>query len=361
MPYYFPDGITGGAEKQAYLLAKELVKRGHEVHFLTSNPKGKPEEEEDEGIRVLRVLKRTGKFQFLDYPTVMSRLCAIQPDVVVSRIRFYYLPISLYAILRRRLSVAFVPENSLSLPFPEVRKTLQDMGRGKVWKAPAYLLHAFALDLMAQLGLVLSKRIVVQNEEQRRNVRRFFFRRAHKLPSIFVPPKVSVVKEDTPLIVWVENVRKTKRPEEFLNLARRFPEYRFAMVGRKTEQFRGVLPNLTATGELPHEEALRWIARAWVLVNTSRGEGEGFPNVFLEAWYLRTVVMTYGADPDGLVSSGLGIRVGSTDEAEAELRDLLRDEERMEVLRERGHRYVRETHLPEVVIPRFLNLLGSHP
>ncbi len=361
MPYYFPDGITGGAERQAYLLAKELAKRGHEVYFLTSNPKGKgrAEEEYDDGIRVLRALKRTGKLQFLDYPTITGHLLALAPDVVVSRIRFYYLPPSLYALMRRKTSVAFVPENSLSKPFPELRKVLGDVGNAKVWKVPIYLLHAFVLDVLAQMGLILSKRIIVQNEEQRRNLRRFFLRRAHKLPSIFVPPDIRVDKETEPLIVWVGNTRRVKRPEEFLNLARRLPEYRFVMVGRKTERFKGVLPNLTAMGELPHDEALKWVARAWVLVNTS--EEEGFPNVFLEAWYLRTVVLTYGADPDNLVSSGLGIKVSSTDEASSELRELLDDRDKMEELRERGYRYVVETHLPDVVVPRFLNLLGAPP
>ncbi len=359
MPYYFPDGITGGAERQAYLLAKELAERGNEVYFITSNPMGKPKEETDSGIRVLRVLKRRGKLQFLDYPGILRYLFDIAPDVAVSRIRFYYLPISLYAVLKRKVSVAFVPENSLSLPFPEVRKVLRDVKGTKVWKVPLYLLHAFVLDLLSQAGLVLSRRIIVQNEEQRENVRRFFFRESYKLPSIFVPPEVGVEKERTPLIVWVGNARNVKRPEEFLSLARRLPNYRFVMVGRKTEQFMGLVPNLTAMGEVPHREALKWIARAWVLVNTS--EEEGFPNVFLEAWYLRTVVLTYGADPDGLVSSGLGIKVSGTDEAEARLRELLSDEDRMETLRERGYMYVVETHLPEVVVPRFLNLLGFPP
>ncbi len=358
MPYYFPDGVTGGAEKQAYLLARELVKRGHEVVFLTLNPAGRPEVENDGGIEVVRRLKRRGKFQFLDYPAILRELHRYSPEVVISRIRFYYLPLSLYALQRNKVSVAFIPENSLSTLFPELRKILKLSLKAPSLKTPLHLLHALVIDLFSQFGLLLSKVIIVQNETQRRNVRRFFFRSSVKLPSIFVPPDVSLEKDREPLIVWVGNARAEKRPQLFVGLAERLPQYRFVMVGRKTERFRGLLPNLTVMGELPHGEALRWIGRAWVLVNTS--VDEGFSNTFLEAWYMRTLVMSYSADPDNLISSGLGLKVGSTEGAARELTRVLQNEEERLRIVEGAYKYVMNTHVPDVVVPRFMGIINKN-
>jgi len=54
---YFPPNVRGGGEISCFLLAKHLVKRGIEVHVLTSNLEGT---KEIEGIKIHRNLK-TGK------------------------------------------------------------------------------------------------------------------------------------------------------------------------------------------------------------------------------------------------------------------------------------------------------------
>jgi len=357
MPYYMPDGIGGGAERQAHLLAHALAERGHEVFYLAGNPKGKPQFEEDAGVSVMRVLRHPAKLHFLDYPRILSHLRRLSPDVVLSRIRMYYFPVSLYGLLPRRTSVIFIPEDRLSTPFPETRMIWR--GVGLTPKMPLYIAHALATDVFAQTGLMLADRLVVQNEIQRRNVRKFFLRRAVKLPSLFRPPRVVASKSPKPLILWVGNVRATKRPEVFVDVAARLPEYDFVMVGRKTERFSGALPNLRALGELPHDDVLRWMARAWVLINTSTARGEGFPNVFLEAWYLRTAVVSFGADPDGLVSSGLGLKVEDADEGAAAVRRIVEDAEFRSRLTERAHTHVLENHLPEVVVPKFLRIVSG--
>jgi glycosyltransferase involved in cell wall biosynthesis len=54
---YFPPNVKGGGEISCFLLAKHLIKRGVEIHVLTSNSKGS---KEIEGINIHRNLK-TGK------------------------------------------------------------------------------------------------------------------------------------------------------------------------------------------------------------------------------------------------------------------------------------------------------------
>ena len=89
-------------------------------------------------------------------------------------------------------------------------------------------------------------------------------------------------------------VREHKRPELFLELARRMPHRRFVMVGGHDSDRIGqmyiahvrealkTLPNVEYRGFMPFLDADRVFDGARVLVNTS--SYEGFPNTFLQAW-----------------------------------------------------------------------------
>ncbi|NPB04737.1 MAG: glycosyltransferase family 4 protein [Thermotogae bacterium] len=349
MPYYFKDGVTGGAERQAYLLAHALVRRGYDVAYICGHVDGKPAVEDDHGVEIKRVLRWTGKLQFLDYIRIIDQLRRGRADVVITRIRFYYFPLALYSLLTSKMFLAFVSEDDLTLPLPEVRKLLRRGCRRRVWMCPLYLLHAFVVDVLASLGLILSSRVLVQNEVQRSNLRRFFLKGSQIFPQIFLPFSMKVKKSKTPTLIWIANARPVKRPELFVELAKLLPDYRFVMVGRNTERFASSSPNLTVLGELSHREAMEWLGRAWILVNTSLWEG--FSNTFLEAWFLRTLVLTFGVDPK------VGLKVSTLQEAKEKILEVVRNKTILRQITERAYTYLLENHDEDEVVTRLLNLV----
>jgi glycosyltransferase involved in cell wall biosynthesis len=135
------------------------------------------------------------------------------------------------------------------------------------------------------------------------------------------------------LVAWIGGIRRIKQPELFLELARRIPEKRFVLLGggsgvepsfeKKIREEAAQVRNLTLTGHVPHDTIRDYLARAVVLVNTSRVEG--FPNAYLEAWNLCVPVVSFN-DVDGLVEKEkLGVICKGLDDMETAVRSFADD------------------------------------
>jgi len=70
--YFYP--FLGGAESNCFYLAKELVKKGHEVHVFTTNQKGKQKLEREETIEGIRVHRSKVWFRYRYYFTLAPGL-----------------------------------------------------------------------------------------------------------------------------------------------------------------------------------------------------------------------------------------------------------------------------------------------
>ena len=345
MPYFFKE-VSGGAEKQAYLLAKHLVKEGCDVYYLTSG-KG---DEIVEGIKVLRVLRLPHIFQYLEYPKILVHLFDLNPDMVITRIRHYYFPVALYGFLSFKPSIIFIPENRIPHPLYETEKVFKK--RINLFKKILAVANSLLLDFFAYIGIFISKTVVIQNEKQRKFIKKIYGKESLKMSSIFEPVEVKV--EEKKGICWVGNIREEKRPEILVQLAKLLPEEVFYMVGRIPERYKGSfgdLKNLKILGELEYTETVKVIANSKVYVNTS--VDEGFPNTFLESWYYKTLVITFDADPDEVIAKGLGIKVKTLDEAAGVIKDFKKNPKKYEKIIQRAYNYVLENHLPQKVIRVF--------
>lgn len=114
--------------------------------------------------------------------------------------------------------------------------------------------------------------------------------------------------------VWVGELEPWKQPEYFFRLAATLPNQSFTLYGtpRKTEYLESLvektrnLPNLAFQNSVPFAEIGRFIARARLLVNTSRYEG--FPYAIAMALAAGVPVASLNVDPDGIIEANqLGV------------------------------------------------------
>lgn len=125
-----------------------------------------------------------------------------------------------------------------------------------------------------------------------------------------MPVKHKTFEWPKPYCVWVANIKPTKRPEQYLQLARSLEPTNidFLMVGEiqnKNYKFiaNGVeLPsNLYYLGPKPLEEVNGILKKSMFLVHTC--EPEGFPNIIIQAWLQGKPVVSLNFDPNGYLES----------------------------------------------------------
>jgi glycosyltransferase involved in cell wall biosynthesis len=138
-------------------------------------------------------------------------------------------------------------------------------------------------------GIRNADKVVVQSDRQAHACLQTFGRDATRINSCYGFQGEPGLPDGH--ILWVGNVKPIKRPELFLELARRLPQFRFRLVGgaaagaahfealRKRAE---ALGNVDMVGFVPYADVESHFDGASLLVNTS--EGEGFPNTFMQAW-----------------------------------------------------------------------------
>lgn len=138
-------------------------------------------------------------------------------------------------------------------------------------------------------GLASVDQIVVQSERQVIDCLKNFGREAVRIDSCYGHRGRPASFEGE--ILWVGTLREVKRPELFLDLARRLPQFKFRMVGGELDSAGKYdalylrakeLGNVEMTGFVPFADVESQFDGASILVNTSAAEG--FPNTFLQAW-----------------------------------------------------------------------------
>lgn len=169
----------------------------------------------------------------------------------------------------------------------------------------------------------------------------------HFLPTpVVIPDKVQKVA--TPTICFIARLDRRKRPEMFLELAKKFPRAKFIAVGKSRDEkwdsylrkTYSNLPNLEMAGFVDqfssplHSQILE---KSWIMVNTATREA--LPNAFLEAAAHRCAILS-AVDPDGFASQ-FGYHAKEDDFSRGV--DFLLENQRWKERGECGYEYVKET------------------
>lgn len=273
--------VVGGAEVQQAVLARVFRRAGYRVSVISLDY-GQPERAVVDGIMVHKAYKPDAGLPVLRFvhPRITSMWRAMRDvDADIYYQRSAAMLTALVGAFCRRHGKRSIYAGASDMDFIRGKQQIRYLRDRRLFEQ----------------GLRHVDRIVVQNKAQQDACRTHYGLDSVLIPSCYELPESSAMKEQD-LVLWVATVHDYKRPEIFLDMARRLPHRRFAMIGGSStpgtrlkpgyfEHIRDQaarLPNVEFKGFLPLAEVEPWFDRAKVLVNTSAYEG--MPNTFMQAW-----------------------------------------------------------------------------
>ncbi|MEI8312180.1 MAG: glycosyltransferase family 4 protein [Verrucomicrobiota bacterium] len=170
-------------------------------------------------------------------------------------------------------------------------------------------------------------------------------------------------------LLWVSRCQPIKRPHLFLDLALRLPEARCRMVCPREDvalwnsvsaRAAGI-PNVEFIERVPYHEIQRVYDEAKIFVNTS--EWEGWPNSFIQSGLGGTALLSLAVNPDRLFETySLGrFCAGDAERMVEEARTMLRDSTALENMQRESSRFVSEMHDNRKETSAFLAGIGLNP
>ncbi len=331
---HHPQDIVGGSEIQCDLLARQLLRMGHQVVYLAVNGK---QPSYDVPYMVERASLRWGD--------VRRVIRTHRPDVVYWRFnKRKWLPSALlFALLRVRVVFAISHINDVKKWSHKVRYDATNW-QGKIRQWFESVRPALS-SRINHFGFWFARGVVAQLENQTGHLGR---------PEIIIPNSVDArampFAWPKPFVVWVSSIKQSKHPEQYLELARRLQDVPvdFLMIGEIVHrnfqaaiQEAAALPNFHYLGAKSYREVNGIMRQAQLLVSTC--EPEGFPNVLIQAWMQGTPTVSAYYDPDRMIQRHqLGSCSGTFEQFEDDVRRLLNNDSLRREIGQRAKRFAEE-------------------
>ena len=334
----------GGAEVQQVRIARELVRRGWRISFITTDH-GQPDGIEHDGIRVYRMCARSAGLPVLRFvhPRWTSLWAAMRrADADVYYQRGAGCETGQVALWARRHGRAFVfaaaSDTNCDPDLPDLRTRRERV--------------------LYRAGLRWARQVIAQSEWQQAALQRVFGRESVVVRSCAPDPlggeSFTRTRHDEPHLLWVGRLSPKKRFEFLLELAAAEPARIFDVVGDSsdtayaralTERARA-LPNVRLHGRVPPDQVRAHYDGADLVLCTS--PVEGFPNTFLEAWALGIPTVST-VDPDDLIiRHGLGGAGRTLDEVRQAIAAVLDDPQAWAECSRRARAYFLANHTVRV-------------
>lgn len=335
---------VGGAEVQQALLAPALQKLGYSISFLVPDL-GQPDEVvTEQGIRLIKTREQYKpvaglRDQLADVRLLFRAMSRAGADIYYQRTSATITGIvALYCKLKRKPFVYSVASN-MDLD-GTTRRRLKPLHHKIYW-----------------YGLTRASAVVVQTEDQMHLLKENVGKDGVLIRSTYPLPDEREKQTERRYVLWVGSFRDVRRPEMFVELATRLPQYEFVMVGGpwksqesifdEVKKTAGGVENLHLIGPVPYQKVGDYFGGAKVFVNTS--SVEGFPNTYLQAWSRGLpVIATF--DADGLIAKhDLGRYCSGVSHVMHAVDEFMQDDALRASVGEAAVKYVREHHSVEVV------------
>jgi len=279
-------GVFGGSEVDMYQMGIELaLDRDFSVSFIVADY-GQPDEEEQNGIRIIKSLDFTQN-SLTGARKVWRSLQSADADIYIMKTLSPGVPLTAYYC--RKYQKAFT-----------YRTANEQECDGSLLKEHFFLGRAFAWALRkAQV-------IFTQNQKDTENLKQSLGLRGVAIPNGHpLPEYVDIERE---IILWSGRSAQIKRPDLIFALARLAPRERFVMICQEAFGEGGYealvreaegIGNLEFLPRVGFHQIDAYFQRAKVLVNTS--DSEGFPNTFIQACTWATPILSLHVNPDGFL------------------------------------------------------------
>lgn len=350
-------GHIGGVERQAAMLARWLVGRGHRVSVITWDDGGPPIEEID-GIQVVKLCRADAGWPVLRF--FVPRWSSLNRALRIADAEVYYQngaeevtgQVGLWCRRNRRRFIFSAASDMDCDEWLTGKRALRER-------------------ILYRHGLKAAHRIIVQSGKQAGMLMEHTGLTASILPMPGEDFERSVTGNDiapspAPLLLMVGRIAPEKNIEMFIDIARSLPDMRFLVVGpgkssgpyyTSLVDLAAGVPNVEFFGPADRQQLAALYRAATALCCTSHFEG--FPNTFIEAWSLGLPVVST-LDPDGVIARhGLGAHVSDSGDMRRCLQDLASSPQRRTEIARAARRYFQSTHQLDTAMERFERLFES--
>ena len=303
----------GGGELQVALLAKALALKGHEV--VVVDPLAKESFVTKEGVRLVDVPgwnegSRGVRLFSHRIPSLKKVLAEQKADYYYVRMRSYMHLVPY--LVSRKTKGKFILAVACDLDVLSFWKKFKYEYKPK-FNLFKFLTLSVPNDMVFDYLLQKSDYVTVQHSGQQPNANANS--KYHIYPNIFDQSNVTMVNQPSrDYFIHVGSLTILKGADKLLELVKKLNKNIHVMIVGQPKDARSKkictelrrMENVTFKGPVKHSEAIRLIANAKALINTSHYEG--FPNIFLEAWATGVPVISLKVNPGNVIKKhGLGI------------------------------------------------------
>ncbi|MFA0823678.1 MAG: glycosyltransferase family 4 protein [Methanomethylovorans sp.] len=348
-----------GPDVHQVTLAKELVNQGFEVSIIVYGNEF-CQIEYIKGIKVIQICNKTHKLRFID---MLLKAFAVCNAMIKSKAHIFYNAgggSGIISIFSKIIRTKFIYE---------IASDAQVNRKIIIKKNREFSKSILSLERIGNLvDIKLADKIIVQTLYQKNTLESNFRVDSYLIKMPFQIPRDRIpFKEKPPIVLWVGSMAEVKQPQLFLELAMRFPEQRFQMIGgnsgdqklytaleKKSEE----ILNLDFLGVVPLSEIDKYFRKASLLVNTSMFEG--FPNAFIQAWINYTPVVSLHSNPDKILDKfNIGVHSQNFDQLLEDIKMMLNNDKLREKMGINGRKYVENEHNIQNNILKYIKLING--
>jgi glycosyltransferase involved in cell wall biosynthesis len=216
-------------------------------------------------------------------------------------------------------------------------------------------------------GLNNANAVIAQSENNRKLLKDSHGIDAVLIRNAFFMNK-AISKHKSDYVLWVGKMETNKKPDLFLDIARKISNINFVMISPRRnyqEDFAErmmleakKISNLTFIEKVPYNEIQEYFDRAKLFVCTS--DYEGFPNVHLQACLGKTPIVTLNINPDDYLDNyDIGYCAGgNVDNLVEKIEELMSNSDKLEKKASNAYEYVYKNHNVEFVGEYWKSLIG---